>query len=330
MKTMYGWRMRRGAWLAAAMTAALLSACGGGGGGGSNSSGSNSAGSTAAIAESGSPAATGDTATDGFNWFNYRRSQMGLAPLTRNTLIDKAALNHSNYQKQNGVLSHQEVAGNPGFTGVNLYDNTTPRSSRLGAVGYTFNAANGYAYGEVISKTGDTSGFNAAEALITAIYHRFVVFEPKFQQAGAGSAQASDGYVYFTTDFAAPSLTSGGLGGGRFLPYPFPNQANIPTIFYSDQEEPDPVPDRNEVGYPVSVHADRTSKLTVQSFTIAPRGGAPLATRLLTSATDANTDPCTAAIIPLAVLASQTTYDVRFTGSVDGVAASLSWSFSTR
>lgn len=324
MRKTDAWRTRGGAWMAAALAAMLVAGCGGGGGASSASTGSNaSAGSTAAILEPGSPAATGDTATDGYNWFNFRRKQMGLAQLTRNTLIDKAALNHSNYQQQNGLLSHQEVATNPGFTGVDI-------ASRLRAAGYTFNTTNSYAYGEVISKTGDASGFNSAEALITAIYHRFVVFDPKFQLAGAGSARAADGYIYFTTDFTAPNLATGGLGKGRFLPYPFPGQTNIATIFYSDQEEPDPVPDRNEVGYPVSVHADTTSTIAVQSFSITPRGGAPLATRLLSSATDAQTGASTAAIIPLSVLSAQTTYDVQFSGTVDGVPASLAWSFTTR
>lgn len=318
------WRMTATAWLAAL----LLAGCGGGGGGGGSGSGSGSSGSgnitasSAAIIESGSPAATGDTATDGINWFNYRRSQMGLAPLARNVLIDKAATNHSGYQAQNNVLTHDEVSSRPGYTGADS-------GSRLRAAGYAFPATN-YGYGEVISKTGDASGFNSAEALITAIYHRFVVFEPKFQQAGGGSARASDGYLYFTTDFAAPNFASGGLGTGRLLPYPYPNQVNIPTVFYSDQEEPDPIADRNEVGYPISVHADLTSRITVQSFTITPRGGAALETRSVNNINNSNGAITAAAIIPLAVLSAQTTYDVRFSGAVDGVAASLSWSFTTR
>ena len=113
--------------------------------------------------------------------------------------------------------------------------------------------------------------------------------------------------------------------------YPFSSQQNLPTVFYSNQEQPDPVPDRNEVGYPVSVHADITSTVTVQSFTINPRGGAALTTRLLTKQTDAEIgEPSVAAIIPLAVLQSQTLYDVRFVGSVDNVPVTLAWSFTTR
>jgi hypothetical protein len=114
--------------------------------------------------------------------------------------------------------------------------------------------------------------------------------------------------------------------------YPIADQQNLPVVFYSNQEEPDPIPDRNEVGYPVSVHANITSIVKVSSFTINPRGGAPLATRLLTYETDRENfeRPSMAAIIPLNVLQPQTYYDVRFIGTVDNVPVDRFWSFRTR
>ncbi|MDB5758886.1 MAG: hypothetical protein JWM30_2175 [Burkholderia sp.] len=321
---------RPSAWLASLLAALLVAGCGGGGGG-SSDGGTSSAQSgngasdttTAPVVETGAPQATGNMATDGFNWFNFRRQQMGLAAVTRNTQIDTAALNHSNYQAQNNTITHDETSSRRGFTGASVLD-------RLRAAQYSVPASN-YAYGEVISSTPDTSGVNAAEDLIAAIYHRFVIFEPKFLEAGASSATAGSGYTYFTTDFATRTLNRGGLGTGKLVVYPFSNQQNLPVVFYSDQEQPDPVPDRNEVGYPVSVHVDITSTLTVQSFTINPRGGAVLATRLLKKETDTEIgEPSVAAIIPLSVLQPQTTYDVRFAGSVDNVPVNLAWSFTTR
>lgn len=336
------------AWLASLMMVILVAGCGGGGGdsGGNTvtpaSVTDNSTNVPAGtITEAGAPLATGVMATDGFNWFNFRRQQMGLAVLARNTLIDKAASNHSNYQALNDTITHVEISGKPGFTGVDLYPDSgdaskfvdgvpVPGSSRFAAAGYVFPKSN-YAYGEVISATADTNGVSAAEDLITAIYHRFVVFEPKFLETGAASATAGSGYTYFTTDFATRTLDQGGLGAGRMVTYPFKDQQNLPVVFYSDQEQPDPVPDRNEVGYPVSVHADITSVLTVQSFTISPHGGAALTTKLLRYGTDPEMNrPSVAAIIPLAVLQAQSVYDVRFVGSVDGVPVTLAWSFKTR
>jgi uncharacterized protein YkwD len=298
-------------------TVLALAACGGGG-----SSTSSSTSSTPSIStDPNAPAATGNTATDGLNRFNYRRQQAGLAAVSRNSLIDTAAQNHSNYQKLNDLATHEEDPAKPGFTGVHEND-------RLNAAGYML-PASGYAYGEVIASRSDTQGIVAAEDLIGAIYHRFVIFEPMFKEAGAGAGTSASGNTYFTCDFAANGLDRG-LAPGTVIVYPFSGQTGVATGVNSDDEVPDPVPNQNRVGYPASVHANLTSTLTVQSFTIKPHGGSTMAVRLLTHATDANTAQSAAAIMPLSELASGTTYDVQFTGTVDGVAVSRSWSFTTQ
>jgi len=315
------------AWLVSLLMAVFIAGCGGGGGDSSTAGRQSQTGNTPTpnplLAEAGAPPQTGVMATDGYNWFNFRRQQMGLAPASRTTLVDKAAQAHSTYQALNDIITHEEVRTKRGFTGATLFD-------RLRAAQYPFPVSN-FAFGEVISATGDTDGANAAEELITAIYHRFVIFEPKFLEAGAGTAAGASGYTYFTTNFATRDLSQGGLGSGRLAIYPFANQQNLPTVFYSDQEQPDPVPDRNEVGYPVSVHADINATIQVRTFTINPRGGAPLATKLLTHDNDPEIGaPSAAAIIPLAVLQPQSFYDVQFIGTVDGVPVNLFWSFKTR
>ena len=302
--------------VAALLAALLLAACGGGGGGTST----NSSVGTPAVTDPGAPASTGNTATDGYNWFNYRRAQLGLSTLTRNSLINTAAQGHSDYQRTNNVVTHEQTQGQPGFTGVSLLD-------RLRAAGYTLSGS--YSAGEVISATSSTSGAYQAEELITAIYHRFVIFEPIFREIGTGAATTSGGYTYFTADFAVVNGYSG-LGTGKFVGYPYDGQTGVPLNFYSDQESPDPVPNQNEVGYPISVHADGTSSVTVQSFSVAPRGGSALSTRLLSLAAGTSTTGSAAAIVPLAPLKSGTIYDVSFSGTVGGVAVSRSWSFTTK
>ena len=290
----------------------------------------NTQNSTTALAAPGDaiaqPLSVNDTATDGFNRFNFRRQQMGLAAFTRNTKIDAAAQGHSNYQKINDTITHIQTVGKPGFTGVDVLQ-------RLNAAQYNFTSKTGYAYGEVISASGDLSGINNAEDLITAIYHRFVIFEPKFREAGAGSAGFSaTGYNFFTVEFAADGLT-GGVGRGQIALYPYANQAGITTVFAHKQETPDPVPDQAQtfVGYPISVHADIDTDVTVSTFTIQPRGGQPLAVRLLSHATDPNETPTSAAsIVPLSPLASSTTYDVQYIGTVSGLPVARAWSFTTR
>ena len=311
----------------ALLLAALLAGCGGGGGGDSSSPGSvvvnPSAPPTLPVVQPNAPTLTGNTATDGYNWFNYRRGMLGLSTLTRNTTIDTAALGHSQYLRANNTVSHDQVQGQPGFTGVKL-------TNRLAAAGYTLGGS--WAVGEVISAASNTSGFYHAEELIAAIYHRFVIFEPRFLEIGTGAVTASGTYTYFTADLAANGSLGAGLGSGKIAVYPVDGQTAVPTDFLSDNEAPDPVPDQNQVGYPISVHADsgRTGDLTVQSFTVAPRGGAAVTTRLLSHATDAATGDKVAAIVPLTVLRANTVYDVSFRGAVHGVAVSHDWSFTTR
>ncbi|MDQ9169435.1 CAP domain-containing protein [Oxalobacteraceae bacterium R-40] len=310
--------------IAAGLFSILLTACGGGGGGDDNADANFTQSGTdqeLLVQEPNAPQFTGNTATDGFNWFNFRRQQLGLPVLARSSIVDAAAQGHSDYQRLNDVITHEQTPGKPGFTGATLAD-------RLQAAGYDFRSP--YAYGEVISATGSTSGFSAADSLITAIYHRFVIFEPRFRDGGSGSATVPNGYTYFTTNFATNNGLGDGLGAGRFVTYPAANQQRIPRIFYSDQEVPDPFPAQNEVGYPISVHADIDKAVTVQSFTLSVRGGTPLQVRLLTHATDAETPTSAAAIIPSSPLAAATTYEAQFAGAIDGVPVSRTWTFTTQ
>lgn len=318
------WSLRSSLVVSTLLSSLLLVACGGGSSGSSsNANTSSTTGAPATSSDPNAPALTGDSATDGFNWFNYRRQQIGLRPLARNTLLDSSALNHSNYQKLNDTITHDEDPSKPGFTGATELD-------RVRAAGYKL--AGSYAIGEVISSTTDTSGVNAAEALITAIYHRFLVFEPMFHEGGAGAAAVSGGYMYFTTDFGSSPLDfNKGLPNGGFVTYPFAYQTGVPVNFFSDYEIPDPVPNKNEVGYPISVHANINATIQITSFTVRPHGGNPLAT--VTVLGDKHSDgsgPSAVAIIPTDKLAASTTYDVQFSGTIDGVPAAKSWSFATR
>lgn len=312
-----GWRTVT-PWMASAVFALALAACGGGGGGGDGPPAQlESPPPTAGFSE---PSLTGNTATDAHNHINLRRAQAGLSVLGRHAQIDSAAQAHSDYQAINNTITHGEVRGNPGFTGVEP-------GERLSAAGYQL-PANDYAYGEVIAARSTTQGVDMVEDLLAAIYHRFAILEPMYKEIGVGAATNTAGYTYLTADLVAVGLDRG-LPGTSVAVYPFPGQANVPAEFFSDSEEPDPVPNQNSVGYPISVHANLTSTLQVQSFTVKPRDGQALSVRLLTRANDANTPASGAAIIPLARLAGATMYDVQFVGTLDGASVSRVWSFTT-
>ncbi len=279
--------------------------------------------STAAVGGAASPLAGGDIASDGFEWLAFRRSQAGMSTLLRSAVIDVAALGHSNYLRLNNTITHDQVAGKVGFTGAAVGD-------RLQAAGYVFDTSNSRAYGEVISASSKGSGQFMAEELITAVYHRFVIFEPVFKEIGVGAAATGQGYNYLTFNLAANNGFGTGLASGQIAVWPFDGQTGITRNFFSDTELPDPVPDRNEVGYPISVHANVDATITVSNFTVRQRGGVELAVRLLSNANDTLTARSSAAIVPLVALLPATTYDVAFTGTVGGIPVSRSWSFTTR
>jgi uncharacterized protein YkwD len=266
------------------------------------------------------PARTGNIAVDGRNWINYRRGQAGVPLVPENAQINNAALGHSEYLRVNNLMSHDQIAGRQGFTGADL-------GARLNAAGYTLLASRGYAYGEVISGSSNGTGFFMAEELITAIYHRFVIFEPMFREIGTGAATASSGYSYFTADFASRDGYGPGIARGAIVTWPFNGQTQVVPNFFSNTEQPDPVPNANEVGYPISVHANLDSNVAVTSFTVRPRGGSDLA--VLRVDPLSNNKPA-ASIVPLQPLRAATVYDVSFTGTVNGAAVTRAWSFTTR
>jgi len=322
MRNSRKWRIASSANAAAGLLLLLLAACGGAP---ADAYVPDSSSRAAAVRSDDAnradqPRKTGDAATDGLNWLNFRRRQAGLGPLARNVRLDHAALGQASYLELNDIVSHVQTPGKPGFTGATLAD-------RLVASGYGF-ANNGHAFGEVIAATGSNSGFNAADELVAAIYHRFVVLEPMSKQAGA-AAVVGNGETWFTADTTADGLDQG-LGAEHFITYPASAQTEVPTLFHNDGEKPEPVPGRHDVGYPVSVHADLLSSLQVQRFSLHAKGGAPLAVQLLTAAVDANTPTSAAAIIPLDVLQPATTYEVQFVGRVDGVQVARNWQFTTR
>jgi uncharacterized protein YkwD len=313
--------------IAAFIAALALAACGGGGsdnGSASSLTGASGGGSTGFSGQDASaPVLTNNIALDGFNWINYRRAQAGVGVLAHNNMLDRSAQAHSDYQRLNNDVTHDEDPAKPGFTGATV-------EARVQAAGYVL--AGRYASGEIIAATNNNSGFYMAEELVTAIYHRFVMFEPLFKDMGSGVATGSSNYHYFTTNLGATNGYSAGLVGNTIVSWPVNGQTGVQTTFNSDFEEPDPVPDADNVGYPISIHANLDKTVSVQSFTVRPRGAsADLATRLLVKGRDANTTMSSvAAIVPIAPLAANTTYDVSFSGTVSGTAVSKTWSFTTK
>lgn len=271
--------------------------------------------------QSAAPRFTGDVALDGLHWINFRRQQAGLSPLSREPALDEAATAHARYQQRNNLVTHDQDHKLSGFSGEQAPD-------RLLAAGYPLRQQ-AVAEGEIVGASMQADGFAIADELLTAIYHRYVILEPVFDQAGAGMASRAGGYTWLTVNFVASR-------GDRVRPelplvvWPAIGQTAVRTYFFSDQETPDPVPGQDRVGYPVSVHAPMFSRLRVDRFTISEPKGEPLPVRLLDPAQDTETPNSAAAIVPIQPLLPGRVYEVRFAGTINTEPIGLQWSFTTQ
>ena len=59
-----------------------------------------------------------DARSAGLCYANYRREQVGLAPLTARDALNTVAQNHTGYMLANNTLTHDEQSGKPGYTGA--------------------------------------------------------------------------------------------------------------------------------------------------------------------------------------------------------------------
>ncbi|MHB9116783.1 MAG: CAP domain-containing protein [Burkholderiales bacterium] len=249
------------------------------------------------------------------NQINLRRGQVGLAALAWNGQLEQAARGHSNYLALNNITGHYQTAGTNGFTGADP-------GARITNAGYIWRG-----YDEVIA-FGPNSGVVAVENLMEAIYHRFGIFSPYVDEIGTGFVDTHPTYTYvMTADLATRNSTLPSPGAGWVGVYPYNGETGVPIDFYSDEESPDPVPNANRVGYPISIHLDQSQTLSVSSFTVSANGSALPAIQL-TSA-DGHTPKSASAIIPTQALTYGTTYTVNFSGTANGAALNKTWSFTT-
>ncbi len=313
--------------LSALAVGAVLASCGGGGGGDAETSSPPGpiAGAATSVtiyeapASPAVPLATANRATNAFNWTNYQRARIGLAPFARNAALDAAAAAHIAYIAANtsyATEGHYETAGRPGFTGTGPAD-------RAAAAGYSRMATG---IGENMSGILSTLGIEATDDLIDAPYHRQSQFAA-FAEAGAAASTTASGFYVIDFGGANPSP---GPKVNQLVVYPAKGELAAPIDWFA-REVPNPLPDLDgqRVGYPVSISSGAQT-LVVASFVLTDDKGVAVASRSLTTRTD-NGQPLRnyAFIIPLAPLAGATKYTARTTGTVDGNAFDVSWSFTT-
>ena len=298
----------------------VLTACGGGG----------SDGGTAAVA--GVEPAT-QAQENALTYMNDIRLGSGAGSLSYNTLLEKAALKHEQYledvyEKFHVDLGHTEDNQNypsPYYTAPRPYQ-------RLSTVGYKNYAEEviSYAVGNMLPNWRIE---DSIDNLLTAIYHRFALLNPSFDEIGLGGIYGTDTYKAFV-HMIGKSTTAyeKQKNADEMIVYPYPNQSNVFPVFY--EEYPDPLPDYTMSGNPVSVtfNSALVQSVSVISFKLFKGSEEVTNVRLMDKSNDPNNEftDYQFALFPLDVLESGMLYTVKLDYIVDGTQKHKEWQFTTR
>ncbi len=209
-------------------------------------------------------------------YLNELRSQAGLVKFKPNNILYLSAQGHADYLFQNRLWGHVQQQNHAGFTG------RTPMERML-AAGYSsrHNSEN------VSSHSGTAGPAKSINGLMSAIYHRFGFLSFDYDEVGIGhkADESFHSYVYNMGNSskaalcAAPeeeiisgqyvfrvcaeeskkikagifekALKDVQLKNADIVVWPPQGGKNIPPAFYD--EAPDPLPNHDVSGYPVSV-----------------------------------------------------------------------------
>jgi hypothetical protein len=295
--------------------------------------------------------------SEALNLLNEIREAMGMNTLVENSRLEAAALAHSKYTVTNHTVSHDELHGLPGFTGK------TPAERAIYA---------GYLSRQVTENLSahNPDARRSIDGLFSAIYHRFGFLDVGIDEIGVGvwqdptdSDKSAFVYLMGNTQLNALCAESSFKGYGRYvygvckephhrisqkkflkaqksnkwlnpkvLLYPYDGQSDVPPAFYN--EIPDPLPDYDVSGFPLSVLFNDYffDRIKLLSFKLYESDKEVLPVRLINHENDPNhrLTPLQFALLPLQRLKYDTVYDAAIIYMDKGIKRSLQWQFHTR
>ena len=288
---------------------------------------------------------------------NSIREAMHMQRLSSNIHLEAAAQAHSDYLIFNNESSHDEVEGHTHFTGVKPLD-------RVRNAGY--NAS--YVSENLSTKNSDAK--SSVHGLFSAIYHRFGFLSPSIDELGVGVTQDDENtqnsaFVYVMGNSELNRLCSmksfSGFGKYVFgvcrekahhiaekkfnqaldfnkmnspeiILYPYNGQVEVPPAFYA--EIPDPLPNYDVSGFPVSIEFNDHffKEVILYSFELLKENVSVPNVLLM----DKNSDPHMLftdkqfALFPLERLEYDKEYTAVVTYSSKGKNKEIRWTFRTK
>jgi hypothetical protein len=285
----------------------------------------------------------------------------GMKPLQQDPQLTQAAQAHADYLRLNHHAGHGESSGLPGFTGQSPSD-------RALAAGY----ASSHVSENIHYQQGDMEDFDAGkvavDGLMTAIYHRFGFLDFDIDRVGMGySADGQNRVTVFVmgNNAEAKACSSRTLGSAygtffthvcadskkkipaaqwqqakqavrdgqpQWVLWPYDGARGVDPAFSS--EHPDPLPDMDISGNPISININPgySDAVKVIDFTLQDESGRTLPTRLLNKHSDPNHkfDARQLSLFPLQRMQWNSTYQATVDMEVAGKREHLTWSFRTR
>jgi hypothetical protein len=305
----------------------LVAACGGGGGGSSSGASPATGASTPATPTNSANLTTPQYPADSFhlaafNLLNQQRQQCGFPALQENTALDQATAAHAQYLASNNVITDTEVAGNAGFTGATFVD-------RAAHFGYTANNGSiGVSGGFYTNATWTETqyGEQAIYAFESGVYHISIAASVA-NTVGIGKVATT--YNGFPQEQFSLNLTN--YQQITSAPLTFPCQGTTGVAYSSFGEMPTPPATSGHWGTPVAVVGNPTDTIVMQTGTMTDSSGHVIALQVLDSAKDPNKELLQdqGVAYPTAPLSPNSQYTVSLTGTINGVAFSRTFSFTT-
>ncbi len=292
-----------------------------------------------------------------FQYLNQIRAKTGMVPFKWSDILEQSAIQHADYLMKNGLISHLEIPGLPGFSGVNPGERAIARGYEVRKVTENYSS-------------GRKDSLESIDGLMSAIYHRFGFLDFTKNEIGIAlsGSKNSFNFVYnmgndnlnrfckYAIDirkspfYEGICLRSKRVSADRvdkieaktaeknpeYVIWPVDQSAGTSTVFY--EEMPHPLPGRAVSGYPVSfqlnpAHYSRVKLLQFKLFKDQGKTESEIiSVHILNKRSDPNQRLSTHqfALFPLERLEWGTRYRVSVALLADRKKLRKDWTFTTK